>query len=44
MNTVDWQILAIVLIWLVGKNRQIKMTPSFSVSLQNIRFFKQNLF
>jgi hypothetical protein len=30
--TVDQQMLAIVLIWRVGKNHQIKMMPSSSVS------------
>jgi hypothetical protein len=35
---VDRQMLAIVLIWRVGKIHEIKMTPLFCVSLQNIRF------
>jgi hypothetical protein len=33
MNTVEWQMFAIVLNWRVKKNRQIKTTLSFSVSL-----------
>jgi hypothetical protein len=32
-NTVDRQMLAIVLIWRVGKNHQIKRLPTYFVSL-----------